>query len=64
MAVLDEEVSTGTANYNDLKVKVQNIARDVERLKVERTAKEKEVTRINAAKNDKRISSLYDWYVY
>ena len=61
MASLDAELSETNIRVEDTKNAVQDIAREVERLKVERAAKEIEARETKGEEEDDRIVGLYDW---
>ncbi|KAI5118490.1 hypothetical protein M0805_003522 [Coniferiporia weirii] len=62
MTALDAQLSENAARVERVKEKVQDAARDVERLRVERTAKEEEVRQTKVEEEDDRVVELYDWY--
>ena len=61
MTALDAALSDTNAQVEDVKNALQDTARDVERLKVERAAKEAEAKQAKAEEEDDRIVGLYDW---
>ncbi|THH03412.1 hypothetical protein EW145_g6274 [Phellinidium pouzarii] len=62
MAAMDAQLSENAARVEKVKEKVQDAARDVERLRMERAAKEEEVRQTKAEEEDERVVGLYDWY--
>lgn len=63
MAELDSQISENALRLEKVKERVQNTARDVERLRVERAAKEEEVRQTKGEEEDGRVMGLYDWSV-
>lgn len=63
MAELDAQISDNASRVEKVKEKVQDTARDVERLRVERAAKEEEVRQTKGEEEDARVMGLYDWCV-
>lgn len=63
MADLDTQISTKATQIDQTKEKVQNTAREVERLRIDRAAKEEEVRQTKGEEEDGRIIGLYDWFV-
>jgi len=63
MTSFDAQLSDNAARVEHVKTAVQDVARDVERLRVERAAKEEEVRLAKVEEQDERIVGLYDWCV-
>ncbi|KLO09083.1 hypothetical protein SCHPADRAFT_879781 [Schizopora paradoxa] len=62
MAALDAALSDTHARVEGVKGQVQECAREVERLRVDRAAKEAEVGQMRVYEEDERVMGLYDWY--
>jgi len=62
MTALDAALSDTSARVEDVKCQVQECAKEVERLKVDRAAKEAEVGQMRVYEEDERVMGLYDWY--
>ncbi|TDL18800.1 hypothetical protein BD410DRAFT_830783 [Rickenella mellea] len=62
MASLDTQLSDINSQVEHVKLSVQESAREVERLRVDRSESEKEILRHKAEEEDGRVLGLYDWY--
>ena len=63
MADLDAQISGNAARVDRVKEKVQNTAREVEKLRNERAVQEEEARQTKGEEEDGRIIGLYDWFV-
>lgn len=61
MHVLFDELERSNAQAEKSKTRMQETARDVERLRVERAAAESEVKQMRLYDEDERVMGLYDW---
>ena len=62
MAECEDRIATMNAQVDDVKAKVQDCMRDVERTRNARHEKEREVQELKTEDADERVASLYDWY--
>ncbi|OCB88534.1 hypothetical protein A7U60_g4349 [Sanghuangporus baumii] len=62
MTTLDAQLSANASRAEKIKERMQETAREVERLRVERAAKEQEARQTKAEEDDERVGGLYDWF--
>ena len=62
MAAYDVQVSENATRTERIKEQVQDAMREVERLRVERSAKEEEARQTRGEEEDGRVGALYEWY--
>ncbi|PAV14732.1 hypothetical protein PNOK_0981000 [Pyrrhoderma noxium] len=62
MAAYDVQVSENATRTERMKEQVQDAMREVERLRVERSAKEEEARQTRGEEEDERVGALYEWY--
>ncbi|EJC98205.1 uncharacterized protein FOMMEDRAFT_171151 [Fomitiporia mediterranea MF3/22] len=63
MTALDAQLSDNALRADRLKERMQEAARDVERLRLERAAKEDQARRTKVEEEDERVGGLYDWLI-
>lgn len=61
MQTLDDELQNINTSVDSVKERVKNGARELERLRVERTELEKKVRAQRDQTEDSRVVGLYDW---
>ena len=62
MANFEDQIAETNALIDDIKAKVQDSARDLERTRNARQEKEREVSEMKTTEDaDERVVSLYDW---
>ena len=64
MTALDAKLSDNAMRAEQIKERMQETAREVERLRVERAAKEQEARQTKTEEDDERVGGLYDWWVF
>ena len=62
LTMLDQQLVEAAGRVEGSKLKMQESAKDVERLRVDRAAKEAKVRELRDYDGDERVMGLYDWY--